>query len=120
MNYPDCEAHPLFNAKYLRISAPISFGVTLPINILAFHCIINKSPPIMLKHYKWLLINCQTWSFIVDLLATVLFLPVAYNPLWGGYSNGLFRTINVPIAAQFGIMLAVTSCTPDNKYFGAF
>ncbi|CAD6184943.1 unnamed protein product [Caenorhabditis auriculariae] len=105
MDFPICEPDSFFNSDTLRISLRLAACITLPINFVAFYCIAYKSPSAMQKTYKWLLINCQFWSLVWDLLASVLITPVFYLPVWGGYSIGLLRTLGVPTSIQTEIAM---------------
>ncbi|CAD6195909.1 unnamed protein product [Caenorhabditis auriculariae] len=106
-----CDSFSILPASDLRIAEFITFGITFPLNILAFYCIAFKSPPNMLQQYKYLLFNCQIWTFCRRYVGLCFRCPgFFYVPAWGGYFIGLFQTMGMPPNVQIGLMVFVSPC----------
>ncbi|CAP22679.1 Protein CBG01403 [Caenorhabditis briggsae] len=112
----------LASPEFLSFALHTLTCISLPLHVLGFYCILEKTPKTM-GSVKLLLLNIHTCGFFLDILITILGVPYGIFPAMAGYGLGF---VDLPGLCLYLIVMTINAISVgiflifENRFFILF
>ncbi|EGT44215.1 hypothetical protein CAEBREN_23881 [Caenorhabditis brenneri] len=94
----------LDSPEFLSLALHINTGISTPIHLFGFYCILLKTTKQM-KSAMWYLVNLHVWVVLFDYSFSFLTIPFLLLPFFAGHPLGILRYFGVSTLFQIVLVL---------------
>ncbi|CAL2043771.1 unnamed protein product [Caenorhabditis brenneri] len=94
----------LDSPEFLSLALHINTGISTPIHLFGFYCILLKTTKQM-KSAMWYLVNLHVWVVLFDYSFSILTIPFLLLPFFAGHPLGILRYFGVSTLFQIVLVL---------------